>query len=177
MAETRAGTRGTQSAPIVLDRIPFVVEPDTILKAMRVRKVTAQVDDTVRRMLAQAREIARPKVAFLVSHVRHIDASSVEIGGVGFTSRVLSKCLSGLNRVFPCICTCGREIDAWSMPPDDVMGGYCLDVIKTYALFTAIQHLDKHLRDTYSPGKLTHMNPGEFQDWPLGQQRQLFSLF
>jgi len=148
-----------------------------VIKAMRVRRVTAQIGGMVSEMLQQAKEIARPKAAYLVSPVRQVSDSSVEIGGVRFTSRVLSKCLLNLNRVFPCICTCGLELNAWSAEPGDVLRGYCLDTIKTYALFTAIQYLDNHLKDTYSPGKLTHMNPGEFEDWPLGQQKQLFSLF
>ena len=169
-------TRTAQS-PILLDRIPFSIEAETVIKAMRVRKLTANVENMVREMLEQAREIARPKAAYLVAPVHHIDEYSVEIGGARFTSRVLSKCLSGLNRVFPCICTCGREIDAWAPPPADMMRGYCLDIIKTHALFAAMQYLDNHLKETYSPGTLTHMNPGEFEDWPITQQKQLFSLF
>lgn len=169
--------RTEHSAPILLDKIPFTVQPETIIKAMRVRKLTHEIENMVREMLEQARGIVRPKAAYMVSPVRRIDDSSVEIGGVRFTSSVLSRCLSGLNRVFPCICTCGQELDGWAAPSNDVMRGYCLDTIKTYALFAAMQYLDNHLKETYSPGKLTHMNPGEFADWPLSQQKPLFSLF
>jgi hypothetical protein len=146
------------------------------MKAMRVRKATAQVEGMVREMAEQAQAIARPKAAYRVSRVEHVDEDSVDIDGVRFTSRVLSKCLLMLNRVFPCICTCGREIDGLVVPPDDVMRGYCLETIKTFAVAASIQFIGNHLKQTYATGQLSHMNPGSLADWPLTQQRKLFSL-
>jgi hypothetical protein len=163
--------------PILLDRIPFKLEAETVLKAMRVRKAAAQIESMVKEMTEQAQAIAHPKAIYRVSRVQQVDENSVDIDGVRFTSRVLSKCLLNLNRVFPCICTCGREIDGWVVPPGDVMRGYCLETIKTLAVGASIQFIASHLKETYSTGQLTHMNPGEFEDWPLSQQKPLFSLF
>ncbi|MDP2919652.1 MAG: vitamin B12 dependent-methionine synthase activation domain-containing protein [Dehalococcoidia bacterium] len=162
---------------ILLDRIPFKPEPEAVMKAMRVRRAIAQIEDMVKEMVTQAQAIARPRVIYRVSHVQHVDESSVDIDGVRFTSRVLSKCLLNLNRAFPCICTCGREIDKWVVPANDVMRGYCLETIKTFAVGAAIQFIASHLKETYAPGQLSHMNPGEFGDWPITQQRPLFSIF
>jgi hypothetical protein len=166
-----------QVKPILLDTIPFTAEPEAVIKAMRVRKVTPYIEELVRESITQAREIARPKAVYMVAPVRRVNETSVEVGGVLFTSRVLSKCLLNLNRVFPCLCTCGREIDAWTTPADDVMRAYCIDTLKVFALGAAIRFLDNHLKTTYNPGTLTHMNPGEFEDWPITQQTQMFSLF
>ncbi len=90
---------------------------------MRVRKLTPQIEAMVKDLIEQAKEIARPKVIYRISSVQHIDDKSVSIDAVCFTSHVLSKCLANLNRVFPCICTCGREIDEWTAPASDLMAG------------------------------------------------------
>ena len=169
--------RTLASEPVLLSAIPFKLEPEAVMKAMRVRKATAQIEGMVREMVEQAQAVARPKAAYRVSLVEHVDEDSVDIDGVRFTSRVLSKCLLMLNRVFPCICTCGREIDGLVVPPDNVMRSYCLETIKTFAVAASIQFIGNHLKQTYATGQLSHMNPGEFEDWPLSQQKQLFSLF
>lgn len=41
----------------------------------------------------------------------------------------------------------------------------------------AIEALGRHLAATYETGERSMMNPGSLEDWPLSQQRPLFSLF
>ena len=54
---------------------------------------------------------------------------------------------------------------------------YCLDTIKGMALKTALDCLRKHISDNYMPGRLSTMNPGSLEDWPIKQQKELFSVF
>ena len=35
----------------------------------------------------------------------------------------------------------------------------------------------KRVEARYEPGKLSSMSPGSLEDWPISQQRPLFSLF
>ena len=44
------------------------------------------------------------------------------------------------------------------------------------ALGSAIGHLSDHLDRRYRPGAMSHMNPGSLKDWPITQQKELFSL-
>ena len=57
------------------------------------------------------------------------------------------------------------------------MRQFCLDVIKTLALISAVDYLAESLKEKYSLANLVHMNPGEIEDWPITEQKPLFSLF
>jgi hypothetical protein len=73
--------------------------------------------------------------------------------------------------------TAGRELEAINVEEGDVMRKFCLDAIKECILEEAYLHLETHVKDTYQPGTMAHMNPGSLKDWPISQQPQLFSLF
>ena len=38
-------------------------------------------------------------------------------------------------------------------------------------------HLEEHIKEDFTPGIMSHMNPGSLSDWPITQQKILFSLF
>jgi len=163
--------------PEILDNIPFNVDKVTVLKAMRLRHQNPTLEKMVEELLAQARDITRPKAVYKVGRVEHIDENSVYVDGVKFTSKALVKNLEKENRAFPCLCTCGQELDAIKIPAQDAMRAFCFDMIKNLALYTAIQYLAEYLKKRFAINTISHMNPGEFQDWPLSQQKQMFTVF
>jgi hypothetical protein len=106
-----------------------------------------------------------------------IDRNTVEIDGIRFTSRALSKSLIDQDRVFPFIATVGKELDELSVPATEMMGQFCVDVIKTQVLVSAVDYLADALKKKYCIGNIAHMNPGEIEDWPITEQKPLFALF
>ena len=44
------------------------------------------------------------------------------------------------------------------------------------ALRAASAHAREYISSTYRPGDTSSMSPGSLSDWPITQQRQLFSL-
>jgi len=160
----------------ILDSIPVTLEVDEVVSRMRLSRRNELLEGEVRDILEIARPVARPRVVYEVCYVDKKNGDSIEIGGVTFTSRVLSINLDKVERVFPYVATCGRELEEIAVPPDDLVKSYCLDVVKEAALASAHVYLRDHLVTRYALGDMSIMNPASLEDWPLAQQRELFSL-
>jgi hypothetical protein len=163
----------------VLNGIPIELTLEAVLERMRVRQRNEAIIRNVQEMLEVARPIARPKALYDVAYVENKTEDSLEIGGIKFTSRVLRANLDKVERVFPYIVTCGRELDEIAIPADDFIKGYYLDQIKETVVVLARQYLEELLKRNYAIEQLSRMAPGAGagDDWPLPQQEKLFSLF
>jgi len=163
----------------VLNSIPINLELEAVLKRMHVRNRNEGIVKNVQDMLEIARPIAKPKAIYDVAYGDNKSGDSLEIGGVKFTSRVLRINLEQVERVFPYVVTCGRELDEIDIPASDFIKGYYLDQIKETAVILARQYLEDSLIKQYALGQVSKMAPGAGagDDWPINQQEELFSLF
>ncbi len=161
----------------VLRNIPVSLELKKVLRQMRIRRRNEYVEKTIQELLEVTLPIARPQAVYEVSYVENKNKDSLEIGDVKFTSRLLRANLDKIERVFPYIATCGRELDEIAIPSPDLMKSHCLDVIKEMTLSSAISYLENYLKRNYAPGLLSRMSPGSLASWPLTQQKELFSIF
>ena len=162
---------------IVLDEIPFALDIANLQRRLHL----ASNDDTAqefRELADEAQHLARPKALFRECYVEHRGADSVMLGTVTFTSPALRANLDHVERVFPYVATCGREIDNLVVPAGDFLRQYWLDAIKAALLECSRSHLRTYLEVTYALGKTSSMNPGsgDAMVWPIEQQGQLFSL-
>lgn len=158
---------------------PFKVQLEDILRKMRVKPGNDRIGNLVHELLEKARPIAKPKAVYDVAYIDSKDGDTVTIAGVKFTSHVLRINLDKVERVFPYVVTCGREMDEMPLPPNDLMVSFCYDAIKEMAVQQARSYLQEHLTGTYALGQMSRMAPGAgaAEDWPITQQRQLFSIF
>jgi len=161
----------------VLDSIPFRLDVEAVLKQLHQNKGNKYIGAIVQELIEIVRPIAKPKAVYEVSYVENKNEDSVYIDGVRFTSRVLRVNLDKVERVFPYVATCGRELDEIAVPSDDYMKYYCLDVIKEMTLRSAISYLTDYLTRNYALGQMSRMHPGSLEDWPITQQKELFSIF
>jgi hypothetical protein len=161
----------------VFTDIPFKVTAEQVIKELHLRKPDAQIEEMVRALVDAAVGMAKPKVTYKVAYIENKNDDSLDIGGVKFTSHVLRLNLDKVERVFVYIATCGQELEALNPTDGDVMKSYCLDIIKRMAVTDAIAFLTEHLKQKYALGQMSQMNPGSLTDWPLTQQKELFSLF
>ena len=157
--------------------IPFEMDTDAVVRRLRFRNLNPRLEGMARELAEAARAVARPRAIYRVARPRVIDSATVEIDGVRFTSRALSKNLVDQAPVYPFVATAGQEMEGLPIPAGDVMRQYCLDIIKTVVLVSAVDHLSDYIKNTYSLGNVTHLNPGEIEDWPITQQKPLFALF
>ena len=162
---------------VIRIELPFNIDTSALAKRMRVRGLDRTRKETAAELVRKASSVARPRALYCASTVRHVDDSSVIIGGTAFSSRVLSKVLSDQEIAFPYLITIGTELDRLDVPSRDMWDRYFLDTVKQMVLQSAGQAFSDHLHREYRFQRITHMNPGEIEDWPVTQQRPLFSIF
>lgn len=160
-----------------LTGIPFNVDAVALMKQARVEAGSDDAEEFAA-LVRLAVRAGRPKAAFAVSFIEARAGDTVRIGGILFASRTLSRNLESVERVFPLIATCGREMDEAFPAKGDMVKEFWWDLIKTHALGAAHKHLDDHLRRKFRLGKTVTMRPGsgDAAVWPIEQQRELFSL-
>jgi len=160
-----------------LTRIPPELDLPTLMQRVHVAPDT---DDAVAfaGLVSRAREVAKPKALFAEAFIAARGEHTVQIDGISFTSRLLRQNLDRVERVFPYVATCGRELDAVELPRGDVLAAFWWDTIKAAVLGAARAHLHAHLAQRFRLGKTATMSPGsgDVDTWPIEQQRELFAL-
>mgnify|MGYP001025376874 CR=1 FL=1 len=157
--------------------IPFKLDIASVIKRLRLNKTSRRLEEIAHELVEKARAMARPRAVYQLSHAYVIDRATVDIDGIRFTSRVLSKLLRNQDTVVPFIATIGKELDELPTPPTDMMRKLCLDTIKTLVLVSSVDYLTEYLKEKFAIPRAALLNPGEIEDWPIAQQKQLFALF
>lgn len=160
----------------ILENIPVKLTVEQVLKSLHLDSDGKYAGD-VQGLVDMVQDVVRPKAIYDVRYIDRKGTDEVEIGEVKFTSRVLRVNLDKVERVFPYIATCGTEVESIDIPSDDLMRRFVLDNIKQIALGAAVKHLREHIDRIYRPGQMSAMSPGSLQDWPISEQKQLFSIF
>lgn len=158
----------------ILDPLPIQLSHAKLKKWLRLKN-SRQWDDVLTR-IEETQDLIHAKAIYKVSYVdaKHTDAVSID--GIGFTSRVLRKNLDAVERVFPFAITIGDMVSQKADTTGDLMQKYYLDVIGNIALGSARQLLEEHLQHTFALTGMSYMSPGSLVDWPLEEQKPLFSL-
>lgn len=160
---------------VILDSIPFDADERGLMDLLRLKPGTPTAAEFAS-ALAQARELARPKVAFGIAEARVSGHDETVIDGVLFTSRILRVNLETASVVFPFIATCGHELDEWSQGMTGTLKAFWADSIMLMALGLAVAEMESHLKGRLGDAPLSTMNPGSLADWPLSEQEGLFRL-
>jgi hypothetical protein len=164
--------------------IPLTIDKAEILKRIKRlgnsshnEKMAARLEQITGDIADKALAVATPKAVYRISAARVIDRGTVEIDGVCFASRSLSRCLENQPIVYPFLATAGRELDQMPASPGDLMIQYTLDTIKMVILFSAGEYLTDYIKEKHSLHGTASLHPGEFADFPIAQQKPLFELF
>ena len=161
--------------PVLLTAIPFEPNVDDLIKRLRLAPDSSEADD-LRRLVEQARSVARPKAMYKVCCIDERASDGIVVDGIKLTSRVLAANTAVVHRVFPFIATCGIEIEEWSKSLGDMLLGFYADAIKEAALRVAIRAACEHMEKSLRLENVSAMNPGSLKDWPIEEQRPLFNL-
>jgi hypothetical protein len=158
--------------------IPFTLDLQQLATRMRIQEDSDHAKE-FESMVNKVQEIGRPKALYKVSYIEDKAKDSVSIEGVRFNSLALRKNLDSVERVFPCIATCGNEVDDIEVEPGNLYGKSWVAFLKTNLLMIAMQYLQEHIMVHYKIPKLAYMNPGsgDVDVWPIEQQKELLSLF
>jgi len=163
--------------PLTIDKADILKRIKRLGNSTRNEKMAARLEQITGEIAEKALAVAHPRAVYRVSAARVIDRGTVEIDGVRFTSRSLSRCLEDQSVVYPFLATAGRELDEMPTSPGDLMMQYTLDTIKMVILFSAAEYLTDYIKEKHSLHGTAALNPGEFADFPVTQQKPLFELF
>jgi cobalamin-dependent methionine synthase-like protein len=132
----------------------------------------------IERLVESFNKATNIKAAFKICYLDEKGEDSVTIEGVKFVSRVLVHNLSKAGgKLFPFVLTLGKRVDALIDGASDILEKYLLDEIGNIALRESRQQLERHLSKNFAFDSLSCMAPGSLEDWPIVEQKKLFSLF
>ena len=161
----------------VFTNTPFSLELEPLLRQVSVKPESDDARE-LEELAHLAEEIAKPKAMYTESFVEAKDNDSVCIDGIVFKSRMLRSNLDAVERVFPFIATCGREVDEAFSGKGDFLKQFWWDTIKAHLLGAASKYLSDRLHRSFRLSKTSTMSPGsgDASVWPIEQQRALFEL-
>lgn len=162
----------------VLDDIPFELDVEALFSKLHVEKDSSDAKELLE-LADAAAAVARPKAVYTTSFIDRKEEDRVTIEGIVFSSRVLRVNLDKIERVFPHVATCGKELDELPIPGDDFFKRFWLDTIKEMALGASSSFVSEYVKKRFGIEKMSRMSPGAgaHDVWPIEQQKLLFSLF
>ena len=161
--------------PICLNSIPFQLDAATLRKKLHVKEGSQHAEE-LDRLIQEAQTIGKPKALYKEAFIESRTDETVTVDGITFKSRVLRVNLENVYRVFPYVSTCGLELEEWSKKITDFLHGFWVEEIKETVLYMAGDSFRKHVREHHQLGQIARMNPGSLVDWPIEEQRPLFTL-
>ena len=163
-------------APVILDLIPFRIDNIELLRQLRLKE-SSEYAEQVLFLAREAEKLCRPKAMYCAASIEEIGDNYIKAAGVTFTSTILRTNLEHVDRIFPYVATCGREIETWAATLSDSFDSYVGDVIQNMARLSACGALFNQIDKQYQLHNPSNMNPGSLEAWPLTEQQQLFRLF
>ncbi|UCG26701.1 MAG: hypothetical protein JSV24_06885 [Bacteroidales bacterium] len=162
----------------ILTQIPFDPDLDSLFNRCSFSK-NSGYDIPLREIFEEACCLANPKAVYRELFIDSRGEETVTMGDVTFTSCILRSNLDRVERVFPYIVTCGRELDQVGVPENDLLLRFWLEEIRAMILESSHTWLINFLERKYSLGKTARMSPGsgDVNVWRIEQQKELFSLF
>jgi hypothetical protein len=155
----------------IFSRAEIPLDPATLSKQIHMSD-----QNHVCRLWDSVRSAITPKAAFRVGFVDEKRGIDTVIDGVRFSSRVLSRNLEGVGRVFPYVLTLGAASDELIANSGDMLDNFLMGEIMNIALRAFRREFEEHMRAKFALNGISRMSPGSLEDWPIEEQKNLFSL-
>ena len=158
---------------ITLEHIPVSLDPEHIRKRLHLRHDGDR--SYTQALVSIAEPLISAKAVYRDCFIEAKFEDAIYIEGIRLTSKVLRKNADNIERVFPYVITIGDKLEEAVRKGEDLLDRYCLDLVGNMALHTARRYLEDHLRSTYALDRLSYIGPGSLKDWPIENQKALFS--
>jgi len=160
----------------ILDTIPIQLDFKKVKRKLHLDTKTDYSTD-VGKLVGTAEFLIEAKAVYEISYINQRGEDTVEVDGVTFTSRVLRVNLDKVERIFPFIITIGSALEDNASSCNDLLKQFYLETMGDMALGSSRQYLEEHLKRHFGLGQLSRMSPGSLKDWPVTEQKPLFSIF
>lgn len=160
--------------PRVLDGFPIELSLEKTLDRLRIDEGRSQALGA-ENVFKTATSLIHPRAIYAVAYISKHGADKIEIEDTEFTSRVLAKNLEHIERVFPYVLTIGDSLENRARSSESVTAKLVLEAVGDLALGSALEYVQRHIAEQHGLETTSHMGPGQL-DWPITQQRELFSI-
>lgn len=130
----------------------------------------------VKTLIEIAQPLIKPMAVYKASYIESKLENAVVIDGIRLTSCVLRKQIDNERQVFPYVVSIGDQLEDKIRNCNNILDQYYLDIIGNVALSTVRKYLERNLRNKYALNCLSSMSPGSLEDWPIEEQKPLFSI-
>jgi hypothetical protein len=158
---------------ITLGHIPVKLNLEHIRKRLHLRHESDR--SYTQTLVSIAESLISAKAVYRDCFIEAKFEDTIYIEGIRLTSKVLRKNAENIERVFPCVITIGHKLEEAVRQGKDLLDRYCLDLVGNIALDAARRQIEDHLRSTYALDRLSYIGPGSLKDWPIENQKALFS--
>lgn len=157
-----------------LNHISVTLDSKEILRKLQMQKENE--GERIQKLMEIAQPLLSARAVYKVCYIDTRLEDAVVVDGIRFRSKVLRKNLDKVERVFPYVVTIGHSLEEGARARGDFLESYILDVIGNVAVAKARDHLEEALRKRFGLEGIATMSPGQIEDWPIKDQRPLFSL-
>lgn len=158
----------------ILENFNLNLDVEEIKK--RVHVENADEMDEIQSLVDAAQPLIKAKAAYKVWYIEEKLEDGIVLDGIRLTSRVLRKNLDEVQRVFLYVLTIGDDLEKEVRAYEDLLEQFRLDTVGTVALNDVRKHLEDHLCARFGLEQMSYMSPGSLDDWPITEQRHVFSI-
>lgn len=160
----------------ILSKIPVEFSLSNVKKELHWNEKRSSERDILS-LLDEAKSLIQARALYEVAYIGGKGKDTVKVNGITFRSRVLRINLEPAEKIFPYIISIGKSLEDKASASTDLLTQYYLETIGDMALVSAESYLEEHLKRQHGLKKLGSMSPGSLEDWPVTEQKPLFSLF
>ena len=159
----------------IITDIPVSLDPQEIKKALRMdgRK---EWDDLVEEVAEDAQGLIAARAVYKGCYIEEKREDAITVNGECLRSRVLRKNVKNAERLFPYVITIGGQLEETARNCKELLKQFCYETAGDIGLTQIHDYMAEQLRSTYALGEVSSMEPGSLDDWPIEEQKPLFSL-
>ena len=138
-------------------------------------RVPEDMDEEFAEIFAECERVADPGYMYAEVPVRQTEETTI-VGHAEFDSRVMLKNFKGLDKAWPYVLTCGKNLYELAKRKADSLERYWVDSIAELYLSAVYPIMHADVAALAGVERLYAMNPGSLDDFPLACQRPLFDM-
>ena len=158
----------------ILENISVSLNLDKVRRKLHMKPDSDS--NQLRNLVDTVQQLIEPRAVYRMCYIEEKSEGSVIVGGMRLSSRVLTKNLDRVEKIFPYVITLGNKLGEKQNACSDLLENYYLDSIGNLALTSVRKQLKKHLQAKFALEKMSSMAPGSLSDWPIEEQGPLFKL-
>lgn len=156
-------------------QIDFVFNEEEFIKLSGCKAGTKAYNRSME-LLKKAAPLLQPSFAIRRFSIGESTDVGVEVGGIGFLSKILANKLAQADEGYTYIATCGRMIGDLLDETKDYLDIYLLSQFAYLAYLQAMEELSVDAELVFGVERQIRLCPGTVIDWSIDEVKKIFAL-